>query len=381
MRIRGRHWLGIPIAAHIALALGIALSAGALAQQGDPCVPGVNCPTPPTPTPTPPPTPPPTPTPPPEVPEPTPPEVLKTPKPTPEPTASPSPTPGLLEDAQLPPELEQSFEVPVLSRTRSRNTVKLVELLEPLTEYGLSVDQVLIGGMGRFPVAGVAYYSDDWLNPRFTPEFHLHHGLDIFADFGTPIRAPDSGVVTRLSDGGAGGIGVWTRGEDGTQYYFAHLQARVEDIHTGMKVKIGTVIGFVGDTGNADGGAPHLHLEIHPGGGAAIPPKPSVDRWLDEAEELAPKWVELQEEQIETRQKLLDTDRPIGGSGPSSDIEATMLLTLLDPVGGSVGLLPRLELAPTRRAPVSTHLMEELVRLRLHGYVLVPSAQSAHIRD
>ena len=64
---------------------------------------------------------------------------------------------------------------------------------EPLTELGLPLEQVLVEGMGRFPVAGLAYYFDDWLNPRFTPKPHLHHGLDIFADFGTPIRAPDSG--------------------------------------------------------------------------------------------------------------------------------------------------------------------------------------------
>lgn len=381
MRIRRRHWLGVPVAAHIALALGIALAAGALAQ-GDACVPGVTCPTPtPTASPTPTPKPKPTPTPTPGVPEPTPPEVLTTPEPTPEPTLSPSPGTGLVEEAPLPPQLEQTFEVPVLSRTRARNTVKLVESLEPLTEYGWSLEQVLVAGMGRFPVAGVAYYSDDWLNPRFTPEFHLHQGLDIFADFGTPIRAPDNGVVTRLSNGGAGGTGVWTSGEEGMHYYFAHLQSRVEGIRVGMKVKIGTVIGFVGDTGNAQGGAPHLHFEIHPGGSAAIPPKPSVDRWLDEAEELASNWVDTQRKQIETRQKLLDTTNPLGGPAASSDLEATMLLTLLDPVGGSVGLLPRLELEPVRRVPVSAHLMEELVRQRLHGYLLAPGAQGVHVRD
>jgi murein DD-endopeptidase MepM/ murein hydrolase activator NlpD len=302
--------------------------------------------------------------------------------PTPQTKKTPSPTPSLIpvDEGELPPELQETFEVPVIARTRARNTAKLVEALTPLTEYGLSLEQALVEGMGRFPVAGLAYYSDDWFNPRFTPEFHLHHGLDIFADFGSPIRSPDKGVVLRLSDSGAGGIGAWVRGSDGTQYYFAHMQERIEGIHVGMKVKIGTVIGFVGNTGNADGGAPHLHFEVHPSGGPAVPPKPTVDRWLDAAEGVATKWVDLREKDLRARQKLLEAGAAVDGS-QASDLDATMLLTLLDPVGGSVGILPRLELPHAKPAPVSAHLMNELIYLRLHGFALVPGAQSGHFAN
>lgn len=380
--MRRRPLFGLPLAAHVALVVMLGLSTSALAQP-DPCVPNVTCPTPsPTPAPSSGPGPTPTPTPSRDVTEPSAPPVIGSPEPTPTPTEPPIPAPAPeVPPEQLPPELEQTFQVPVLARTRARNTLKLVEMLEPLTEYGLPLEQVLVGGMGRFPVAGVAFYSDDWLNPRFNPEFHLHQGVDIFADFGTPIRATDDGRVLRFSDGGAGGVGVWTVGKDGTQYYFAHLQSRAEDIRPGMNVSIGTVLGFVGDTGNAQGGAPHLHFEVHPGGGPAVPPKPSVDRWLDEAEQIAPRWVELQKTQIEERRRLLGDGFPLGGAEASSDLEATMLLTLLDPVGGSVGMLPRLELKPAQRAPLSAHLLEEVVRLRLHGYVLAPGAQRAHVRD
>lgn len=189
-----------------------------------------------------------------------------------------------------------SFVIPSFPRTRGRSTTKLVELLAPLAEH-LPIDQVLIEGMGRFPVAGRAHYSDDWLNPRYTPTFHLHKGLDIFAASGTPVRAPEKGVVVRFSNNPAGGgIGLWLEGSDGTLYYFAHLRARAEGLRPAADVDVGDVLGYVGDTGNARGGAPHLHLEMHEPG--PVPPKPAVDRWLDEAEALAPAWVAERLERI-----------------------------------------------------------------------------------
>jgi peptidoglycan LD-endopeptidase LytH len=288
------------------------------------------------------------------------------PKPAPGGPADPLGAPKSDEDAKLPEE----FDIPVLRRTPPRNTVELVRLLEPLTQTGMTLTEVLVEGMGRFPVAGLAYYSDDWLNPRYTPEFHLHHGLDIFADFGTPIRSPEDGVVSKLSDGPTGGIGVWLRGRSGVSYYYAHLQDRVEGIHVGMPVQVGTVIGSVGDTGNAQGGAPHLHFEVHQPG--AIPPKPFVDAWLDEAIELAPRWVDARIRELTNKRELLRTDRPsssFGSDAATGTLETSLLLTFLDPVGGPVGLLPRLPLQPARVPPVSEQLVQEIVRLRVDGAV------------
>lgn len=192
------------------------------------------------------------------------------------------------------------LEVPVIPRTGPRNTSMLVERLEPLTEYGIPLAQVLVDGMGRFPVAGRAHYFDDWLNARYTPTPHLHEGLDIFADYGTPVRSPDAAAVERLSeDPSAGGTGVTLRTYDGTRYYFGHLQERAEWLTVGASVEMGTVIGFVGDTGNATG-VPHLHLEIRRDG-EPQPPKPTVDQWLDEATEVAPNWVEARMYEIEAQ--------------------------------------------------------------------------------
>ncbi len=331
------------------------------------------------------PSPTPTLTPPPATPAPTEPPLptlpgTETPTPDPDEERSPKPTKDGDKkddelDDELPPGLEEALDVPVFARTRPRNTVELVRILEPLTDLGASLDQVLVQGMGRFPVAGLAHYFDDWLNPRYTPKPHLHHGLDIFADFGTPVRAPDRGVVTRLTDGSSGGISVWMRGSDGTQYYFAHLLERAEGLAIGRRVEIGTVLGYVGDTGNARGGTPHLHFEIHPGGGGPVPPKPTVDAWLDEALDIAPKWVEAQRAAVKT--KGVASAQP---ERAKDGIEASMLLTLLDPVGGSVGMLPSLEVQPRRQGLVSDRLLAALVRQRVQGRLFVPSSAN-HLYD
>ncbi len=308
------------------------------------------------------------------------PEPTKKPNKTAKPTTKPDEPAEEIPSDDLPPGLEEAAStlvVPSIPRTRARNTVELVRALRDLTEYGVPLQQVLVEGMGRFPVAGLAYYRDDWLNPRFTPVPHLHHGLDIFADFGTPIRSPDRGVVT-FSNGPTGGIGAYVRGESGDVYYFAHMAERAEGLRPGQRVDIGTVIGYVGDTGNASGGAPHLHFEIHRPG--PIPPKPSVDKWLDEAIELAPQFVKARAQQIRAAREGSQEGADDSGT-PEGDLEASMLLTLFDPVGGSVGLLPRLDLEHAKRSLVSDRLLAELIRNRVDGYLLLPQSRGIHLTD
>ncbi len=100
-----------------------------------------------------------------------------------------------------------------------------------------------------------------------------HQGNDIMASHGTPVRAVNGGTVTRTGSGGLGGIALYLW-DGGTEYYYAHL-ARLS-VSSGQKVSAGQLVGTNGDTGNARGGAPHLHFEIHPGGGGAIDPYPSL---------------------------------------------------------------------------------------------------------
>lgn len=117
-----------------------------------------------------------------------------------------------------------------------------------------------------FPVRGPHSYSNDWHAPR---RGHLHQGCDIFATMGTPCVACVSGTVNQ-GEGKNAGLYVRLAGDDGNVYYYMHLQRFGATGH----VAAGTVIGHVGDTGNAVGGPPHLHFEIHPGGGAAVNPYP-----------------------------------------------------------------------------------------------------------
>lgn len=176
-------------------------------------------------------------------------------------------------------------------RTASNNTKGLLFALSPLLEHGMSETDAAIVGFGRFPVAGLASYSHDWWFPRFGPGWRLHMGTDIFASHGTPVRAPVDGTV-RVTNGGLGGLSVYVVQPDGTYWYLAHLSAVPEGLATGQQVTTGQVVGFVGDSGNARGGPPHVHLEIHPGGGGAIDPKPVLDQFIADAEALAPRVVE-----------------------------------------------------------------------------------------
>ena len=118
------------------------------------------------------------------------------------------------------------------------------------------------------PVAGAHSFADTWGAPRSGGR--SHKGVDMLAATGVPLVAVESGRVnfkqTRL-----GGNSVWLYGNSGTAYFYAHLSSFEG---SSRSVGQGEVIGYNGSTGNA--GTPHLHFEVHPGGGTAVNPYPYV---------------------------------------------------------------------------------------------------------
>ncbi|MEA2686355.1 MAG: hypothetical protein QOE93_1550, partial [Actinomycetota bacterium] len=205
------------------------------------------------------------------------------PAPAPAPPApAPAPPPAAAEPEPATDVIPAGYAIDWSRARNPRNTSTLLDALRRLEDLGFTAEEAAVLGVGRFPVAGPADWEDDWHDPRFGPPFHLHQGTDIFAERGTPVLAPEAGTV-RFEDGGLGGRAAYVTTGDGTYYYMAHLNSYEDSLYSGASVKERQVVGYVGNTGNAENGAPHLHFEIHPYGGGATNPKPIIDQWLADA--------------------------------------------------------------------------------------------------
>ena len=114
------------------------------------------------------------------------------------------------------------------------------------------------------PVYGksVSTVSDTWEAPR--DGVRLHEGQDIFAERGTPVFSATKGYVRRIRENSElGGNNVLITGAGGRRYYYAHLDRFAEGLRVGQEVTTDTVIGFVGNTGNAITTPPHLHFGMY----------------------------------------------------------------------------------------------------------------------
>jgi peptidoglycan LD-endopeptidase LytH len=140
------------------------------------------------------------------------------------------------------------------------------------------------GGSGNFPGGGNDYGGPNWVCPTgaepapFADTWgaprsggRRHQGVDMIGQRGIPVLAVVDGVAEARSNV-LGGITIWFSGVDGHKYYYAHLDGYKQ---LGA-VKAGTPIGILGQTGNAQFSIPHLHFEIHPFGGPAVNPYPTV---------------------------------------------------------------------------------------------------------
>ena len=160
------------------------------------------------------------------------------------------------------------------------------EVVDPQRAPSVTIAEgAVVGPSGlAIPVAGVraGQLTDTFTQARAGGQ-RIHDAIDIMAADGTPVLAAAPGTVEKLffSQGG-GGISAYVRSNDGRWiYYYAHLQGYAPGLAEGQKVRRGQLIGYVGHTGNASPGGPHLHFAIHrmqPGEqwhqGSAINPYP-----------------------------------------------------------------------------------------------------------
>ena len=143
-----------------------------------------------------------------------------------------------------------------------------------------------------FPVLGEAQYTDDFGDPRGQG---AHEGNDIVAPRRALALAAEAGTVKFHTTSSRAGCMLYLDGASGTEYLYIHLNNDLGDgndnrgrcvagvafakgLRSGDKVAAGEPIAFVGDSGDADGIHPHLHFEVHPGGGGAVSPYPYLQK-------------------------------------------------------------------------------------------------------
>jgi len=177
-------------------------------------------------------------------------------------------------------------------RTTARGFALLVLLLVTLTAGASAASPKKI----VFPVLGTVTYSDDFGDARAGG---AHQGIDMMAPKRSLALAAEAGKVEFYARSASAGCMLYLHGQSGTDYYYIHLNndktlkndnrgkcvagtAYARKLKDGAKVVAGQVIGYVGDSGDANGIHAHLHFELHPGRKSAVDPYP----WLQKASRL-----------------------------------------------------------------------------------------------
>jgi murein DD-endopeptidase MepM/ murein hydrolase activator NlpD len=145
----------------------------------------------------------------------------------------------------------------------------------------------LTAGGYAFPVVGEVTYTNDWGAPRASTGTHV--GNDIFGEFGAPAVAVRDGRLTKVGTLDISGNRLWLIDDNGDAYFYAHLSSFANVARNGARVQAGDVLGFIGNTGDAEPTPPHLHFEVHPGGlnEAPVNPFPILKAW-QRREDVAP---------------------------------------------------------------------------------------------
>ncbi len=160
-----------------------------------------------------------------------------------------------------------------LQKYQTANALTVTGTLTTQTAVKLGLVAAPAVAISVFPVQGLCSYENTWHAPRGTDRKHL--GVDILAKEGNLVYAVADGTITKLYTVGTdklAGNGVRLTLPDGTYFFYGHMQKIADGITVGTKVKAGQVVGYNGKTGATN--TPHLHIEVHPLGGAAIDPTP-----------------------------------------------------------------------------------------------------------
>jgi hypothetical protein len=215
-----------------------------------------------------------------------------------------------------------------------------------------------------FPVVGTTSYYDDFGEPRAGG---AHQGNDLLAARHAPAVAVEGGTVKLWTTSVQAGCMLYLHGDSGTTYLYIHLNndltARNDNQGTcvagtsyapglkdGARVAAGQLIGFVGDSGDANGTHPHLHFEVHPNDGAAVDPYP----YLRKAQQLmfyAKPGAKIAlsiggtvvssfggELELKTSQVQMNSAKPVKVSRPITLSVAADARVLVDLPGVAVGL-------------------------------------------
>lgn len=160
----------------------------------------------------------------------------------------------------------------LLSACQPPPSAESVGLAYPYLYYQLQ--QQKLSGPLIVPVKGVKpkQVADTWGAAR--SEGRSHQGVDIFAKRGTAVLSATQGIVAKIGNDRLGGKVIWILGPNLSRHYYAHLNGYSDQIQEGDWVEVGEVIGYVGNTGNAQNTPPHLHYGIYLNGKGATNPYP-----------------------------------------------------------------------------------------------------------
>ena len=141
-----------------------------------------------------------------------------------------------------------------------------------------------------FPVVGTVTYTNDFGQAR---PGGTHQGNDLLATKRAPVVAVEGGTIEYWTTSAAAGCMLYLHGDSGTMYEYIHLnndltaandnkgtcvQGVAYSVPDGVHVEAGEQIGYVGDSGDANGIHPHLHFEVHPKEGKAVSPFPFLKK-------------------------------------------------------------------------------------------------------